>query len=302
MTSYAGESWQKKIARVLIWQYVFADVLGEPRMLTRRHLILASRECGDASALRALRVPGEQIVAIDRDAIAIDECRRRFPEVDARNVDLVDVLHSDERFASIFLDLTNNLSKTVTRLVSLALLSAESDGVVAVEILRGREPNAVMTLIRSGLEEKARLLGVAVNEVRDLKFERTKVLEDALYKLMVPMGVIPVLLPYEVFYSNGTSPMQVVFFLKETCEPMPWCKRSWSVAWSRRNEVREMFHPGGTSIVSIPTSEVECKRLAAELAFQHAPEKASLVLNMPPGQVAALKAHGTMGTYGKVRK
>ncbi len=74
---YGGESVGKKLARYSFWDRT-KRWLGD-RFFTEQHLVLASRDGGDVAVLKGLGVTPQNIVAVDTDKEAVDDCRRKHP-------------------------------------------------------------------------------------------------------------------------------------------------------------------------------------------------------------------------------
>jgi hypothetical protein len=154
--SYAGDTDPKRFARFYLW-ITIRELLGE--FQRRRFLVLAGPEAGDARALAALGVPPDHIVAVDRDAKAVEKARAAYGHL-ARFVhgDVLDIVKSmRHRFDAIFLDYCSPISnRTIDYTMRVAAWGLRAEGYIGAGFMYGREGPAARDMLlrtRSAMQE-----------------------------------------------------------------------------------------------------------------------------------------------------
>lgn len=145
--SYRGDSSSKKLARIQHWLRV-RDLLGD-RFLREKHLVLASQEGGDISALLGLGVHPNNIVAVDHDPDVIWNLPDKFPEVRPVFGDVFEVgREMGRKLGSAFLDFCGQPNPEVlTKVCQLAAHGLRDDAVLSVGFMRGREKGSAKEML-----------------------------------------------------------------------------------------------------------------------------------------------------------
>jgi len=166
--TYKGESLGKKIARAWFWVVVQRWLKDD--FYTGQHLVLASREGGDVSVLKAMGVPPANIVAMELNAPAAHCFRQKHPDVRVYIGDVAELVN-DKRFRSnvvcAHLDFCSWCTDAVVeRAVRVARFGMRHNGVLSVGIMKGREQGPVRDSLRA--------MGAEAEELRiDRKLQRT---------------------------------------------------------------------------------------------------------------------------------
>ena len=137
--TYKGESLGKKLARGMTWG--LAAHWLQDKFKSTPKLILASREGGDVRPIVGFGGDPKSIIAVDRCSTALDGFRDKFPDVDARLGDVVDVAATLKRTAGVaFLDFCGEVSENNCRAAArVASLGLVRSGVLVMAFQRGRE-------------------------------------------------------------------------------------------------------------------------------------------------------------------
>jgi len=265
--SYKGETLAKKWARQVVWTMLNEGFSDE----NERHpvLVLASEVGGDVPVARSFGVDDRRLLAVDQRTAALARFSEAYPNVETFRGTMLAALKRTPRIAGAHLDYCGNLSKSVVYDVALALRRLRGNGIIAVNLLRGREHRS---RIRIGGTTKP------VGEwMRLLKAERPE-LKPYQVRLMVVMyalktqGVSPwSLAVYE--YQSGVSPM-TTFVLRQD----PRC-------FIRHNKT--FFYANQPA-----HEDADWKRAMLDSEFGNADTFA-----VDRRTWAAWKAHRTMGTY-----
>lgn len=162
--AYRGDSPSKKIARIQHW-FTVRDILGS-NFLREKHLVLASHEGGDISALLGLGVHPGNIVAVDHDPEVIWNLPDKFPEVRGVYGDVFDVARSMGRqLGSAFLDFCGQPHPEIlSKIGQLAAHGLRDWAVLSLGFMRGRERGSAKQMLDA---ERASAAG-ALKTVLDL--------------------------------------------------------------------------------------------------------------------------------------
>jgi hypothetical protein len=158
---YKGESPAKKMARIQYW-ISLRETMGLNHFQKSKHMVLASRECGDVSALLGLGVQASNIIAVDIDPLAIDAVKSRFPGVKAIHGDVVTVARTmNRKLSSVFLDFCGYAGpkaiNTVGRVVSHGLAN---DGFLGCGFMKGREKGTARGLVQESQNEVLQIMEI----------------------------------------------------------------------------------------------------------------------------------------------
>jgi hypothetical protein len=148
--AYKGESPGKKFARFAYWQSVALEMGAQ--FNAGKHLFLASREGGDFGVLRAMGLPFDLLVGVDRNELALRECdqkwsaiaRARGEEPPIFQLGSIDeeVNHYEREegpVASVFLDFCCHLDRASLLTTCNSFLALRPGSVIGVAFLKGRE-------------------------------------------------------------------------------------------------------------------------------------------------------------------
>jgi len=153
--TYRGESPAKKYARFLCWSHI-SEGLGN-KFAEGKHLVLASREAGDISALLGLGVNPKGIIAVEHSSSAAHAAQEKYPQVHVVCRDVVKIARECKRtLSSAYLDFCGTLTDAmISKVCQVALLGLKDDAYLAVTMLAGREQGELRDEV---LFEKARTL------------------------------------------------------------------------------------------------------------------------------------------------
>lgn len=309
MSTYKGDSPAKKLARVEFWRRLVPTIPKEGRIV-----VLASREMGDYGVLKALGY-GARVVAVDRDSVAAAAAAAKFPEADVRLGDVAHVVSElTESVAVAFLDFCAPLSPH-TYATSRDVVDLMPDGsLFAVGLLRGREQDmrvtAPLPAPPSWNRKKRRRLGSQYGRdfVREVMTVKTSTLHDqsargllannikwegrekeppwhgsykraALFGLTIRATRRLVMQRTVSYHSRGNTngvPMTYAAYVVDTSGR--------SAAATTLDHHQHVV--GGMAEVRLAAISLSVEGLDS-----------ALMLNLPPGTVAAWKAHETRGTY-----
>lgn len=157
MGQYRGDSVGKKIARDFTWrkiistglmspgrfkEYVARTPIGGFRRKGGKIVVLASGDGGDIGCLLSRGFTQEDIIACDIDKSAIDSCREKYPNIEYHNGCVSDIFNEyryDVRCVN--LDLCSKLTHATDRLLTNCVNKIDTDSVVSITVLKGRESN-----------------------------------------------------------------------------------------------------------------------------------------------------------------
>ena len=133
-STYVSGSPGKKVARFFTWVAMenLAKRLGTQ---AERCLVLAGHG-GDISLGDLLH--NDKVTAVDLDLELVEFCREKFPWVDVRHGNVVDVA-KDIDFNFVHLDFCNGLCLQNIRTIRDVIMEMSLPGVVAVTLMKGRE-------------------------------------------------------------------------------------------------------------------------------------------------------------------
>ncbi len=318
--TYKGESPGKKFARYTFWKKAAQDLLGVDAFYKAdaKFLVLASREGGDISVLKGVRVNASRIVAADMSASAVEACRAKHPDVLVELGDVANVASKHGPFDICFLDFCGYLSSGLVRTSAAVVKACDAGTVIGIAYMRGREratthtPHAVRLSRRdrramssaigllpeeldilSGKDTNARRAIEKAEEMGDGEMARARCLESMLRATCAPW--FPVLQNVIRYHSRsedgGGVPMEIASFVLFV-NPHSITKSLGSPA-VRALLPPKMFVP---VLVKCSATEDEIRASVLRGAFNPDPH---LCLNIPASTIAAWKAHATRGTYAQ---
>lgn len=308
-TTYKGETVGKALARCEYWLKV--EGLNPQRFPHCRFLVLCSRECGDVSALVAMGVPQKNITAVDIDAMAIEACRARFPEVDAFHGALND-LPVSKKFEHIFLDTCSNVGKPLAAQVARTTRRhARLPGTFGVGYMRGRERRTVTDLIATSRAAEEAASGISFSSwggsaTRDNG--RMELLHSSVTQMLRGSGLAMVpahLITYSSMRHNGSgaaTPMSYTLWV-------PIRPRSQAHAMSLFDAITSAVkRPGAAPEEDMSTADFVTAHMGDFVVLANhlrsagmSDDKVAGILNVTPGTLAARRAHATRGTYKSPR-
>lgn len=301
--SYAGESIGKKFARLEFWSLRNFKLLNQKG---RKILIFASAEGGDASCLLGFGVPPENILAIDTDPTACESFRLKFPDVECLNCSSDDVHKAKPglKLDVAYLDFCGALSNNTTNMVRNILPLIKTSGVLGVTFLKGRDGWNKEEVV----DHRERIRGGSYpKETLQISSERPALVNmysrgmrlshDILNLPGSELGDAPTPVLTNLISYQSTSPMMIGVYRVIGVSRMNvknsrmnagnWKRRAKQIP-GIRNNVLDMF-----SILE-QRSEDELREFVLENADD---PNIHLKMNLKKQQVAAWKAHRTMGTY-----
>jgi hypothetical protein len=305
--TYAGDSPNKKHARLMFWSKVLANL--HRANMNGFFLVLASREGGDISTLMGFGVPPEQIIAVDLEREALEICdeklRREFPSYVGYKLvhgDVCDVARSlKNRAAAVFLDFCNYLSPDVSKMSADCVdRAAMMNAMVGVGFMRGRE-----RVIGKGMIERARS-EVAIAQAAPSNQEFASRLEYALkdvpqddeyvpndgrhHALWLDVGERATgwnVMPLGAILYQGTVPMTYAVGKKVPCG---YASKMSTFELQQQMIVKVRPRQGDDD-------EMALKRSIVENAKVHGAEKSALMHNVSKKTVVAYVAHASRGSY-----
>lgn len=313
--TYKGESPSKKMARAKYWRAVKRE-MGE-RFLRELHVVLASREGGDISALIAFGVPREKIVAVDRVKEAAEACAAKWPGVGVVHGDIADVVEAlRDRVGSVLLDfcapvctetvLTGRRVLRALRYKSVfgwAVLKGREQGDIVVDGAgdMGRRQRRAMEASNRRYQKKAPALHgtmvkmMAHGEVaaRDLLDSSTEDVGQHVGRAYAYLTAVHAdrMMPWR----GITEPKLVIAYQSITAAsrgvPMMMC-----LSVKHRPDGHQPWkRPANPMVVQLSKMTDEAVRA---YAVSEAPDAdPAMLLNISPATIAAWKAHATRGTY-----
>lgn len=136
---YKGDSVAKKIARLEFWLRV-CELYADKDRSKMKVLVLAGPQSGDVACLLGLGFSPANIVAVDVERDRVEKVRKRFPDVRVYVGDVEAYCRKHEReFDIAFLDWCDPLRPVVFRRTTSCMRAVRSGGLLAVEILNGRD-------------------------------------------------------------------------------------------------------------------------------------------------------------------
>jgi len=152
--TYKGESLGKKIARAWFW-ILAREYLGSS-FYTGKHLVLASREGGDAAVLKAMGVSTSNIHAAEINQEAASAFAKQHPDVSLYIGDvnkLVKKRNLSNAFVCAHLDFCGNMSeKLLDMSMSAARFAIRDCGILSIGFSKGRESGDTFEAIKTGIE------------------------------------------------------------------------------------------------------------------------------------------------------
>lgn len=321
--TYKGESWPKKLARLNFWSR--AALL--PSFFRQPILCLASREAGDISVLKAFGVEPKNIVAVDICKEAAEAAQALHPDVVVRHADAGDV-QPPLPYAAALLDFCCPVSAEIAKVVAKVSCRMAQRGLLGVAVLSGRERGLARDFLDQDFAhayaaekderfarslakrgEPVAILSSAGKWDRDAtisslveEFDRTVFLfgvGSIRYQSVtadsrgVPMVITP-------FIVNKLNRFNLTRSRLRAIERMNAISRAALIAEVssaiQRGEELSDEPPVDPLETIIPSDIDACKREALRILGLGGVDTAA-ALNLSRGQAAALRAHGTMGTY-----
>jgi len=156
---YRGDSYGKRVARPFFWRTV-QRMLGD-RFFLGKHLVLASKDGGDIRQLLSMGILPSDIVAVDLDASAIDECRRLFPDISYEQGDVAEVVRRYKRsLRSAYLDFCGPWGSKIRETSESVLLAGMGDrSVIGLTFMAGREKGVDREATMEFKEDLERVIG-----------------------------------------------------------------------------------------------------------------------------------------------
>lgn len=120
--TYAGNSPQKSARRAEAY-----SSLSRQDFLTKKHIVIASRDCGDIKFLQEHGIPNDNIIACDIDQVAVDKARKLGIR-HAFNADIVDTVDATikifghHKIATINVDLCSGIRVGIVSLTKIIRL------------------------------------------------------------------------------------------------------------------------------------------------------------------------------------
>jgi hypothetical protein len=325
MGEYAGESIAKKVARVRLyrrtreaWKAVGKDVK------EARVMFLPGPEAAEVGALRhILGVPPEHVVAIDRDAAAVQRAQEKWPGLHGIVGDLCDprVNEAEEKavrppgkcwsylYSFIHLDLMGNLSRGSLRVYHEWIHRLDEGGVLAATYLRGREVGGSLASVE---KERARKL----NERRD---DLDRDARRELYVLSADFDramshLRPLQRVYERTWNDGwpdpedpdpeLSITRLVpigtYAYRAEVSPMGVLVTQGLTVFNYNQPAHKAMrrrHDVYTTSVIRKDPMIDLLTEADSLEKEFTKQQVAEILNVTPGTLASYRAHRTMGTY-----
>ncbi len=320
--TYKGESWPKKLARLNFWSRASIT----PLFFSSPILCLASREAGDISVLKAFGVKPHNIIAVDVCLEAVEAAQALHPDVKVLHADAGDV-NPQLPYGAAFLDFCGPVSAEIARVVARVSRKMAQRSFLGVAVLAGREQGLARDFLNpqfsdayhadkdqrfaSALRQQGKtvtLLSPTESLGRDVtisalveEIEKTVFLFGAgaiRYQSVTPnsRGVPMLITPFIVNklnrYNLVASRLQIIRRMNVAVHEM--VAREINAALSTGHLPDEP--PPDPLETIIPADIDDCKREAIRILVQSGANAAQL-LNLTKGQAAALRAHGTMGTY-----
>lgn len=292
--TYRGESIAKKLARAHLWVRAI-DHVG-CRASGARFLVLASREGGDAAALKALGVRADQILAVERSRSAADAFAAAHPDVPLLVCDVRDVLAERKGgFDVVYLDFCAPMNEETYGLYVLGMFAVRDGGLLAGTFLRGRDHEWAEAAKRA---HEAHGLPVLADR-------RFFLVQSALWAngprgrvAAVPRPEMHVLYQSRDAHSNG-SPMLV--HAAECRRLGPVSLRSYQRSaekfyLARARELTSKGCPPPLDLRELGSTPLDAVVAADKLATRFG-DAAAGILNVSAGTLAAWRAHATRGTY-----
>jgi len=175
--TYKGESDSKKVARMLAWERA-VEILGNDRLNTSMHVVLASRIGGDVSVLRSFGVPDKNIIAAERCEVAGRQFAATFPGVCLHIGDVIQAVDKcSERIGAVFLDFCAELCADTWRTCIFVATKMPPGSVMMVALQKGREKP-----VRSDTSLSGILYNKSTRRRMSLGLPNKKREVDALYK------------------------------------------------------------------------------------------------------------------------
>jgi hypothetical protein len=132
--TYAGENYSKKLARIFNLMRLIDIAFSDHETV----ITTLSRDLSDIAPLIALGVRPENIYGFDIDNLAVEECKRKYPDVNAFNDDIVNAFKYVKTTASINLDLCCCLSDKMVRHFKPLVTNSNVNG-YSITVLKGRD-------------------------------------------------------------------------------------------------------------------------------------------------------------------
>lgn len=309
---YKGESYGKKIARAMFWLRA-AEWLGMDRFLRSTHMVLASQEGGDISVLKALGCQPKNIIAVDINPAAAEQCREKHPDVEVRCGNVAEVVKDYRRALGVlFLDFCGKATPFTLGLSARAIVNGLPRGAIfGINLLRSREQGDIgesISLYRSISEGSSSAYLKAWEAQRDAP--RCYVVEQELQKGLTRFGVgirsVDVLSYHSRTDDGGGSPMLISSFIvyRDAAAGAKSAGRLSARAARFRDAARPRSRPEWSGLLS-QHSNVGAPPIAVVVEYAARLRKAKLdaagILNISPARAAAWFAHVSRGTYGADR-
>jgi hypothetical protein len=133
--TYKGDSPAKKLARAAMWWEIAQSGMPERGPI----VFLASRDMGDYGCLKALGL-AHRAIAVERNAEAFAAARDRFPDADVRHGDVGEVVRNlGISPAAVCLDFCGPIGQETMATAATVLAVLRPGAILSVGILRGRE-------------------------------------------------------------------------------------------------------------------------------------------------------------------
>lgn len=277
--TYKGESPSKKITRLKFWELV-----SEYMVASGVRLSLLSAEAGDISVQMGLGVSPGNLIGVDIDKHAAAAGQHKFKEAPCYHADVEDFMTSKPRteISVAHLDYCSPMSTSLLQKTANVVDHMKTGGLIGCAFQAGREIGEVATEIMNATSHYPQHISFG---------SRAAYLAEQL--MVLPNKQNRVVKPVKFFYyvsgkpGNHGVPM-IVFFgtiissTAKTQKAVNKRKNTW-------------LKQAAYEIVSVDTKELT--KIALALCDKHGPEKTCLLLNVKKMQLAAWRAHRTMGTY-----
>jgi len=299
MTTYAGESVAKKIARARMYTAAMRAwaLSGRPGGIA---ITLAGPEACEVGALRDfLAYKPADVLFVDRNAACIDAVKKRWPAARTFHGDLLDAIKATERIGFIHLDFMGNYTDSVDECFAALRTRLVPKGIATYTFLRGRESARLIRWREAAVA--AEKIGWCLCDDASCRNETVR-LEG--YTELMRAAIegrrcccnkctdqTEIFLVGLARYDSGRSPMGII-----SQQRMPQKLRGprWERAYDKLC-ARISFRP---RLISEDSDE-DLRLYAVKMRKKgvHRDLVAAL-LDVAPATVTAWEAHATRGTYG----
>jgi hypothetical protein len=312
--TYKGESPSKKMARAKYWRAVKRE-MGD-RFHTTTHVVLASREGGDISALKAFGVADSNIVAVDRVQEAAEACAAKWPGIEVVHGDIADVVEKrKDRVGSVLIDFCGPICAETVLTGRRVLRALNYKSVFGWALLKGREQGDVVVNDGSPMCRRERRAMLASNRNHLKKAPNTfRVMTEMMATGKVSAKTLVSLSGEDVGdnmarvyayltavhatrtdrWRGITEPKLLVLYQSQTATsrgvPMMMV-----MSVKHREDERGVNRAANPNVMKLNNMTDEMVRAYA--VSEAADADPALLLNIKPSTVAAWKAHATRGTY-----